>query len=72
MHNGQNSLIELERAVEGDDADVVAGAAGAVVVLVLLHVGHVDELLGALSVVNNVMLACDDLNLARSVKWNGI
>ena len=66
MHEVPNSLIELERAVEGEDADVVAGAAGAVVVLVLLHVGHVEELLGALGRVDNVVIACDHLNLARS------
>ena len=60
------SLIELERLLEGDDADVVPGAgpAEAAVVLVLPQLGGVAELLGAV-VVQNVVLARDHADSVR-------
>ena len=61
------SLIELERLLERDDADVVAGPAESSVVLVLAEVGGVAELLGAV-VVKDVVLAGDHADPVRPAK----
>ena len=69
LHDFLSSLIELERLLEGDDADVVpgAGSAEAAVVLVLPLLGGVAELLGAV-VVQDVVLASDHADTVRSEK----